>query len=151
MESARLVAIRLQFLADIRRYREEGRKLFYLDETWYDTHDAAREGWSDSTKKCYLNNPVSRGKRIVILHAGSEDGFVEKALFLCCADYSNAYADYHKHMNGDAFELWFQDHLIPKLPPKSVIILDNASYHTRVFEKVLQLWPRAKMKCCYSS
>ena len=136
MESGRIVNLRYQFLTKIRKLRAEGYKVVYMDETWYDTHDTAREGWSDNSAKCYLNNPVSRGKRIVICHAGSEDGFVHEALFLCCADYSNAYADYHKHMDGETFEQWFRDRLLPNLSSKTVIVLDNASYHSRVSQKI---------------
>ena len=50
---------------------------------------------------------------------------------------SDAFADYHKDMNANVFENWFLEKLIPNLPEKSVIILDNTSlYHCRQVDKI---------------
>lgn len=45
------------------------------------------------------------------------------------------YVDYHK--NSNIFKQWFNDTSIPNLLPGSVIVLDNASYHSRQFRKIL--------------
>ena len=55
--------------------------------------------------------------------------YVEKKL-------SDAFADYHQDMNANVFENWFLEKLIPNLPEKSVVILDNASYHCRQVDKI---------------
>ena len=34
-------------------------------------------------------------------------------------------------MNRDFFEIWFEEHLLPKSPKDAVIILDNASFHRK--------------------
>ena len=34
-------------------------------------------------------------------------------------------------MNAEVFERWFQDQLLPNIPPHSVIVMDNASYRSR--------------------
>lgn len=34
-------------------------------------------------------------------------------------------------INADTFYAWIKDDLLPKLPEKSVLILDNASFHKR--------------------
>ena len=136
MESARLVEMRYVFLMKIRALRESGYDIVYTDETWYDTHDDAKKGWSDKTKKCSLNNPVSRGKRIIICHAGSRHGFVKNALLLCGKKFKDAYADYHDNMDSDVFETWFRHQLLPNLHAKSVIVIDNASYHSRQLVKI---------------
>ena len=39
-------------------------------------------------------------------------------------------------MTGEHFEEWFHDTLLPKLPPNSIIVMDNASYHSRRIEAV---------------
>ena len=54
---------------------------------------------------------------------------VEKKLF-------ESFADYHADMNVEVFEDWFKMRLLPNLPEKCVIILDNASCHSRQVEKV---------------
>lgn len=46
-----------------------------------------------------------------------------------------AMADYHEDMNGDVFESWFKNFLLPNLPPKSLIVMDNAKYHSRLYDK----------------
>jgi hypothetical protein len=38
--------------------------------------------------------------------------------------------DYHDDMDGAKFELWL-NRVLPKLPPGSVVVMDNASYHTK--------------------
>jgi hypothetical protein len=42
--------------------------------------------------------------------------------------------DYHSEMNAETFEEWLQDKLLPALAEPS-IVLDNASYHSRLEEK----------------
>ena len=39
--------------------------------------------------------------------------------------------DYYDSMNAEAYESWFQKRLCPNLEPDSVIVIDNASYHSR--------------------
>lgn len=51
----------------------------YLDETWYDTYDTISKGWADNIGNCYLETPLTRGKRLIILHASSE-----KRIVVCC-------------------------------------------------------------------
>ncbi|CAC5386354.1 unnamed protein product [Mytilus coruscus] len=41
-------------------------------------------------------------------------------------------SDYHDEMNKEHFTEWFRDTLIPKLPPQSVIVMDNAPYHSHL-------------------
>jgi hypothetical protein len=43
--------------------------------------------------------------------------------------------DYHSEMNAETFEEWLQDNLLPALTEPSIIVLDNASYHSRLEEK----------------
>lgn len=40
-------------------------------------------------------------------------------------------ADYHKEMNSQHFENWWIHSVLPNVCNKSVIIIDNASYHSR--------------------
>lgn len=37
--------------------------------------------------------------------------------------------DYHGQMNLELFQKWFVDKLIPNIPERPMIIMDNASYH----------------------
>ena len=37
-------------------------------------------------------------------------------------------------MTGEHFEEWFREKLLPNIPPDSLIVMDNASYHSRIEE-----------------
>jgi hypothetical protein len=44
-------------------------------------------------------------------------------------------SDYHDEMNGDNFREWFES-IIPRLESNSVIVMDNAPYHSVKSEKI---------------
>lgn len=44
--------------------------------------------------------------------------------------------DYHDEMDGEIFEKWFSEQLLPNLEKDTVIIMDNAHYHSRRVERV---------------
>ncbi|XP_025191554.1 uncharacterized protein LOC112591831 [Melanaphis sacchari] len=134
---------RLRYLQNIRKYREEGRHLYYLDETWVNAGDCTSKTWVDKTIKsprdAFLQglttgsqNPSGKGKRLTVLHIGSEDGFVPGGL-LCFE--SKKTTDYHGEMNGDTFYDWMKN-IIPRLKENCVIIMDNALYHSVKKEKI---------------
>jgi hypothetical protein len=47
-----------------------------------------------------------------------------------------ATVDYHRQMNGTNFEKWVHEKLAPDLPCASVIVLDNAPYHSVQIDKL---------------
>lgn len=71
---------------------------------------------------------ISPGKRFIIVHAGSEHGFVPYALLTFST--KSLKADYHHDMNASNFNKWLREKLVPNLNEPSVIVTDNASYHT---------------------
>ncbi|KAJ8953023.1 hypothetical protein NQ318_015385 [Aromia moschata] len=136
MESRRIVEWRMEYLENIKRYRAENRPIYYLDETWYDTHDTPRKGWTDGSKKCIVDLPSNKGTRLIILHCGSENGWVNNCLKLCGKKLEDSNVDYHRNMTSEIFEELFKEILIPNLERNSVIVLDNASYHSKQIEKI---------------
>ena len=66
--------------------------------------------------------------RVLINHAGSQDGFVEGVddIFISKKDTG----DYHNAMNSDHYIDWYQK-LLYNVGDKSVIVLDQAPYHRR--------------------
>jgi transposase len=42
--------------------------------------------------------------------------------------------DYHSEMNSVIFNKWVEEQLVPALPPKSLVVMDNASYHSVIKE-----------------
>lgn len=45
--------------------------------------------------------------------------------------------DYHQDMNHENFMRWVRTQLLPNLPPSSVLVVDNASYHNVKIEKTI--------------
>lgn len=155
-----IVRWRRKYLRTIKQYREEHRPIYYLDETWVNEGHTKDKVWVDNSVKnrrqafieglsTGLKNPSGKGKRLIILHVGSELGFVDGGLLLF---ESKKTADYHEEMNATVFEEWFIA-LLNKLPDNAVIVMDNASYHSRKLEKIptttskkkdMQEWLRSK-------
>lgn len=135
-----IIVWRRKYLYDIRKYRAEGRSIYYLDETWLNAGDCV---WKDNTVLSKhdafnkglttgLPNPSGKGKRLIVLHIGSENGFLPGGL-LCFVSKKNT-GDYHDEMNGDNFKQWFES-IIPVLDLNSIIVMDNAPYHLVELEK----------------
>ena len=62
--------------------------------------------------------PSGKGKRLIILHAGSEDGWVPNRSLVYQS--LNDDGDYHQEMNHIIFEKWFETQLLPNIPPNSL-------------------------------
>lgn len=142
METEIIRKWRYEYLENIQQYRQENRPIIYLDETWYDTHDIIKKGWSDQSGKCKINIPISKG--IMTLNAGGENGFVQGALYLGCKNLKDASADYYLDTNAEVFEKWFEGMLLPRLEPNSIIVMDNASYNSVQLNKVPNAESNAK-------
>lgn len=136
MESARLIKWRNEYIEKITECRNKGQDIYYLDETWFDSHDTTRRAWTDDSMKSRVNVPHNRGKRICILHCGGSNGWVNDALLLTSKYIKDSSLDYHQDIESTIFESWFEETLLPKIKPNSVIVLDNASYHSRQTKKI---------------
>ncbi|KAJ1519168.1 hypothetical protein ONE63_011224 [Megalurothrips usitatus] len=136
--SERIRRRRVEYMSRIARLRTEVYRIVYLHETWYDSHDVKRKGFTNG-RHSLTNAAPSRGKRIIILHAGTEEGFVDGCLYLATKNMKDAMADYHENMTVEVFERWLRDTLLPNLErqfpgERCAILLDNASYHSRLVE-----------------
>jgi transposase len=133
-----IAAWRHRYLREIAAKRAEGKPIIYLDETYVHKNYKPKMSWqgpstSGNLQPSPLEN-ISSGKRYIIVHAGSEKGFVPNALLVFST--KSRFADYHHDMNAENFEKWLQEKLIPNLNQPSVIVMDNASYHTVQNNKV---------------
>ncbi|CAH2092888.1 unnamed protein product [Euphydryas editha] len=76
---------------------------------------------------------VSKGKRYIIVYAGSEKGFVPNCLLIFSGKNKMEY--YHSEMNAHNFTKWITEKLIPNLHEPSIIVFDNDSYHSVITNK----------------
>ncbi|KAJ8911495.1 hypothetical protein NQ315_010867 [Exocentrus adspersus] len=125
--------------------------VYYLDETWLNEGHTKQTIWQDTTIRSKrqafieglstgLKNPSGKDCRLIILHIGSDSGFVDDCLPVFDGKKST---DYHEEMNSTVFEQWFES-MLKNLPQNSLIVMDNASYHSRRTEKIPSTGTRKK-------
>jgi len=104
------------FSQEIQKLKDEGRTIAYIDESGF-AHDMPRtHGYSGIGKRCYgIHDWGAKGRTNAI------GALVGKALLTVMLLSGT--------VNTQVFTTWVQEDLIPKLPPKSVIVMDNASFH----------------------
>ena len=118
---------RCMYLRAIRRYRELNRPLIFIDETWVDNNLTVRKCWQSESQPGVLSKTNS-SNRLIVVHAGSENGFLQNSLLIFQA--GRVTGDYHGQMDARNFEIWLRNQLLPNLPDNSVVIMDNAPYHS---------------------
>ncbi|XP_023717166.1 uncharacterized protein LOC111869699 [Cryptotermes secundus] len=123
---------RVAYLCAIKKYREEGQTIIYEDETFIHSSHTRPKNWTDDTPSGYMA-PVSKGQRLIIVYAGGRTGFIPGSLLIFKSHLKTG--DYHSEMNVTNYQKWLTEKLIPNLPPKSVLVVDNAPYHTMQFNK----------------
>ena len=112
----------------------------YLDETWVNARDGVEKMWVEDDPKAVggtksgIRKPYVNGSSLIILHASSENGWVSDAALVFQS--KKATGDYHDEMTSEHFEEWFHDSLLPNILPNSLIVIDNAPYHSRRLELV---------------
>jgi hypothetical protein len=104
----------------------------YIDETFVNKNHSSRFTWYLDKDGPWINKPSGKGPRFIIVHAITKDGWVDGAELVFQAKHQRG--DYHGQMNWENFSKWFTDKLLPNIPPCSLIILDNASYHNTLEE-----------------
>ena len=129
-------AARARYIRTIKEHRKDGKHIVFLDETWVNAGHTVPCAWLPQLKLVGIEGdkdvikhlpkiPPGKGKRLIVLHAGSEDGFIPGMDLVFEGKKSG---DYHQEMNSKVFLEWFE-RLCSALPGPSCIVLDNASYH----------------------
>jgi hypothetical protein len=97
-----------------------------MDESYIHGSQSVPFGWSDDFISGLLA-PVSKGQRLVIVHASSDQSFILNAYIRFKSHQTTG--DYPSDMNYTNFENWLTERLIPSRPPHSVLVIDNAPYY----------------------
>jgi hypothetical protein len=125
----------------------------FLDETWIFHNGAGCKTWTmDSDPLSIPSRLQGDGKRFIVLHAGTKFGFVPGCSLLFST--KDPKLDYHGDMDSENFKKWVITQLLPGLEEIKdrgpfMIIMDNASYHSRQLDKQpTTAWKRADLKVC---
>lgn len=70
-------------------------------KVWYDKTVQSSQAAYDKGLSTGAVNPTGKGKRLIVCHIGSEDGFVPDGLL--CFEPKKNNQDYHDEMNGNIF------------------------------------------------
>jgi len=149
---ARAVRIRqfiMEYAAALKEEAEGTAKIVYFDESYTHAHQASKYGWVAADDNSVIGD--DKGKRIIILHAMTEDGLLavpdavasnwlsEPALtaelvFDEVLEDGQDDSDYHNTINSAKIIAWLRNRLIPTFEhlypgKKMYLVLDNATYH----------------------
>jgi transposase len=107
---------RYMFCQKIEDLEKQGETIFYIDESGF-AHDMTRtHGYSVKGQRCYGKHDWgAKGRTNAI---GSLIGSALVAIGLLKGS-----------VNTDVFTCWVKHTLLPNIPAKSVIVMDNASFH----------------------
>jgi transposase len=129
-----VLAARRRYIRQIRNnrvnnsYEDSHRCEVYLDESYVNKNHSNDFVWYFSEDGPWIYKPSGNGERLIIMNAITKNGWVPNAKNVFRSDRRTG--DYHGQMNGDIFKKWFCEKLIPNIPQHSLIIMDNAPYHS---------------------
>ena len=94
----------------------EPARLVFLDETGTATNMAPRYGWGRSSERVVGRAPCGRWESTTFVAGLTETGFIAPLVL-------------NGSMNATVFEAWIEQSLIPALPERAVVVMDNLSSH----------------------
>ena len=104
----------------IKCYQQEGKQLFYLDESGFAKDMPRTHGYCFRGMRCYGKHDWHAKGRTNVIGAihGANFKFLTATFF-------------ETSINSDLFFAWVTQDLLPKIPNDGVVIMDNASFHKR--------------------
>ena len=144
-------AQRSSYIRWVKKYRAEGHKLFYQDETWTFKNMAQAKVWISAQNDFSHAVPSGAGARSIVSHLGSSsEGLLDGALLMHRGSKSNKSADCHAEMNSSAFLDWLQRKVLPRLQElgKRVLVIDRATCRLVLTDDTIpacQKWKKAEI------
>ena len=109
MERTDFVAHRINFLRQMKKYRDGGWDIVYTDVSYVYSGHTVDRCWQ--TDEICLSVPFNKGERMIIVHAWTKDGFIPGAKLVFKA--KSNFRDYHSEMNFNNFTKWLNERRIP--------------------------------------
>ena len=100
--------------------------MIYVDESGFSKHQPRTHGYSVKGTRCYGKHNWGEKGRTNVIGALLAGTLLTVSLF-------------ETTINTDIFSAWIEQDLLSKLPPSSVVIMDNAAFHkNRKIRQALQ-------------
>jgi len=137
-EKDHVIAARRRYLRRKRRNRLPEKDLattrpeVYLDESYVNKNHSNDFIWYSDEDGPWVQKPTGKGERLIIINAITKAGWVPGAKLVFKS--TKKTGDYHGQMNRDLFLKWFTEMLLPNIPDRSLIVMDNAAYHNTLSE-----------------
>lgn len=97
-------------------YQKNGTPLVYIDESGF-AHDMPRlYGYALRGQRCYGKHDWGAKGRTNVIGALLGHALLTLSMF-------------ESTINTNIYTAWVKQDLLPKLPPKSVVVMDNATFH----------------------
>ena len=90
-----------------------------------------------------IPRPAGKGARCILMGMGNEHGWIQGSVRVWKHKKDGPITeDYHYDVDAEGFEKWLKE-CLPLLPTNSILVMDNASYHSK---KIEDCTPRASWK-----
>lgn len=121
-------------LIEMNRKGINSRSVVYVDEMWVNQRNSFEQCWTSADGSIGPKVKTGRGGWFIIVHAGRSHGFLPGALLMFRSP-NGSKGEYLASVNCDRFKPWFVEQLLPNIDEKSLIVMGNASYHSRKISK----------------
>ena len=95
-----------------------------------------------------IKRPAGKGQRVIIMGMGTKEGWIQGSIRVWKHRRDGPQTeDYHADINGDDYEQWIRE-CLELLPPNSVLVFDNAPYHSKKIENCTprSTWKKKQLK-----
>ena len=137
-EKDHVVAARQRYLREMKDNRASKgsaatiRPEVYLDESYVNKNHSNDFIWYYGEDGPWVQKPTGKGERLIVINAITKSGWVPGSKLVFKS--TRKTGDYHGQMNWKLFEKWFKEMLLPNIPKRSLVIMDNAPYHNILSE-----------------
>lgn len=137
-EKDHVIAARQRYLRKKRSNRVPGKDLatvrpeVYLDESYVNKNHSNDFIWYSGEDGPWVQKPTGKGERLIIINAITKAGWIRGTKLVFKS--TKKTGDYHGQMNIGLFLKWFTEKLLPNIPDRSLIVMDNAAYHNALAE-----------------
>lgn len=131
METINLIHSRRKYLTEMQQFRNEGRPIYYLGDTWANSNDyLLNYTCPNTTGDEYYKMQFLEG--FFILNIGSDEGFIPDVGVICPESKTNS-PDYIANIKEQIIQKWFGN-VLPLLKDNAVIVVNDSPHYSVLTE-----------------